>query len=107
LASIDFDDFEPKLIETKFATEGKIQKRSLVNDSLFNVEAWKFNSGASNPLKPKKLQIIAVITGQIEIKNGNDLVKLRSGEFCLIPACLEQSEIFTKAEAMLLLVEAR
>ncbi len=38
LASIDFNDFEPKLVETKFVTDGKIQKRALVNDPLFNVE---------------------------------------------------------------------
>src|SRR5664279_4551011 len=44
LASIDFSDFEPKLVQTKFVADGKIQKRALVNDVLFNVETWKLNS---------------------------------------------------------------
>ena len=64
LASIDFNDFEPKLVETKFVADGKIQKRALVNDPLFNVESWKLNSGAGGLLKPKKLQIVAVTSGQ-------------------------------------------
>jgi len=106
LASIDFNDFEPKLIETKFIADGKIQKRSLVNNSLFNVEAWKLNSNVSSPLTPKKLQIIVVTDGQIEIKSESADVNLRAGEFCLIPACLEQSEIVAKSNVALLHITA-
>ena len=74
LASIDFSDFEPKLVETKFVADGRIQKCPLVNDPLFNVEAWKLNSGAGDLLKPKKLQIIAVTAGEIGFCNsrGNE-----------------------------------
>jgi mannose-6-phosphate isomerase len=106
LASIDFNDFEPKLVETKFTANGKIQKRPLVNDPLFKVEAWKMNSGASGLLKPKKLQIIAVTAGKIEIKSGVMAVKLSAGQFCLIPASLEQTEVLAKSDAALLRVEA-
>src|SRR5207244_7028021 len=38
LESIDFKDFEPKLVGTKFAADGRLQRRSLVNDPLFIVE---------------------------------------------------------------------
>jgi mannose-6-phosphate isomerase len=123
LASIDFNDFEPKLVETKFTTDGKIRKRPLVNDPLFNVETWKLNSGAVGLLKPKKLQIIAVTGGKIEIKSGLErgrLVRamqslelageppallLSAGQFCLIPASLERTEILAKSDAALLRVE--
>ena len=107
LASIDFNDFEPKLVETKFVADGKIQKRPLVNDPLFNVETWKLNSGASGLLKPKKLQIIAVTAGEIEIKSGSTAVKLSAGQFSLIPASLEQTEILAKSDAALMRVEAK
>lgn len=107
LASIDFNDFEPKLVETKFVADEKIQKRALVNDSLFSVEAWKLNSSVGGFLKPKKLQIVAITDGQIEINGGNNSIKLRAGEFCLIPACLEQSEISAKSDSTLLHIEAR
>jgi mannose-6-phosphate isomerase len=106
LASIDFNDFEPKLAESNFAAAGKIQKRSLVNDPLFNVETWKLNSSASALLKPKKLQIVAVTTGEIEIKSGSTVVKLSAGQFSLIPAGLERAEILAKSDAALLRVEA-
>ena len=105
LTSIDFNDFEPKLVATKFAGD-EIKTRPLVNDPLFNVEAWKLNSGADGLLKPKKLQIVAVTGGQIEIKSGSTIVNLSAGQFSLIPASLERTEILAKSEAALLRVEA-
>src|ERR1039458_7173750 len=59
LASIDFNDFEPALVQSKFSGDTLIQRRSLVDDPLFKVEAWKLNPGARDRLKPKKLQIVA------------------------------------------------
>jgi mannose-6-phosphate isomerase len=106
LASIDFNDFEPKLVETKFVTDGKIQKRPLVNDALFKVEGWKLNSGVGGFLKPKKLQMVAVTSGGIEIKSNSTPVILSAGQFSLIPASLERTEILATAEAALLHVEA-
>ena len=105
LASIDFNDFEPKLVETQFAGN-EVKVRSLVNNPLFNVETWKLSSGTSGLLTPKKLQIIAVTTGQIEIKSGSTSVNLSAGQFSLIPASLEQTEVLAKSDAALLRVEA-
>jgi mannose-6-phosphate isomerase len=106
LASIDFNDFEPKLAGTKFIADGKIQKRPLVNDPLFNVETWKLDSGAGGLLKPKKLQIVAVTAGEIGIKSGATGVSLSVGQFCLIPASLERTEIPATSASTLLRVEA-
>jgi mannose-6-phosphate isomerase len=105
LASIDFNDFEPKLVETKFAGS-EVKVRSLVDDPLFNVEAWKLDSEANAFLNPKQLQIIAVTGGQIEIKCGSTIVNLSAGQFSLIPASLERTEIVAKSAAALLRVEA-
>jgi mannose-6-phosphate isomerase len=106
LASIDFSDFEPGLVETKFAADGKIQKRALVNDPLFNVEAWKLNSVASRMLKPQRLQILAATAGEVEIKDGSVAIHLSAGQFCLIPAGLERTEVLAKSDAALLRIEA-
>ncbi len=106
LASIDFNDFEPKLVETNFSADGNIQKRSLVNDPLFNVETWGLKPGANGPLKSKKLQIVAVTTGKIEVKSGSTTVNLSAGQFSLIPASLEGTEITAASDAVLLRVEA-
>ncbi len=106
LASIDFNDFEPKLVATSFVTDGNVQKRALVNDPLFNVEAWQLVFGAAGLLKSKKLQIVAVTAGQVEIKSGTTTVNLSAGQFCLIPSSLDRTEVLATSTAALLLVEA-
>jgi mannose-6-phosphate isomerase len=106
LASIDFADFEPKLVETKFSGDDKIKSRSLVRDPLFNVEHLEIKSGASAKLKPRKLQIIAAVRGELEVRNDLVPVKLSAGQFCLIPATLNQTKVFAKSNSALLRVEA-
>ena len=112
LASIDFNDFEPRLVETTFSggqmnvAAGAIQKCSLVKDPLFNVEAWKLRPGANGLLEPNKLQIIALTGGSVEINGGSASVSLSAGAFSLIPASLERTEIIAKSAAALLRVEA-
>jgi mannose-6-phosphate isomerase len=104
LASIDFSDFEPPLIQNKFSgTEVKI--RQLVSDPLFNVENMEMKKGAVTGLKEQKLQIVAVVSGQIEIKGDLEVVNLSAGQFCLVPACLKESEARSKSDATLLRVE--
>ena len=107
LASIDFNDFEPKLVETQFTADGQIQKRPLVSDPLFNVVAWQLNNPSTGGwLKPNKLQIVAATTGAVEIQSGTTTVKLSAGQFSLIPASLGRTEIRAQSAATLLCVEA-
>jgi mannose-6-phosphate isomerase len=106
LASIDFNDFAPALAQGKFTGDALIQRCSLVDDPLFKVETLKLNPGAHDRLKPKKLQIVAATRGQVEITSGSTSVKLSAGQFSLIPADLERTEVLAKSEAALLRVEA-
>jgi mannose-6-phosphate isomerase len=106
LASIDFNDFEPKLVATKFAADGPLQKRSLVSDPLFSVEAWKLARGKSCGLKPTQLQILAVTAGAVAIQSDSTTVNLSVGQFCLVPAVLEQTEVRAASEAALLYIQA-
>ena len=105
LASIDFNDFEPALVQSKFAGK-EIKARPLVKNPLFNVEAVEMKNGASLELPRRKLQIVAVTSGRPEIKSGSTSVNLAAGQFCLIPACLEQTEIVAKTSALLLRIAA-
>ncbi|MGD0745214.1 MAG: type I phosphomannose isomerase catalytic subunit [Verrucomicrobiota bacterium] len=105
LASIDFGDIEPALVQGKFAGQ-EIKTRPLVKDPLFNVEAMEMKSGGRLELKPRKLQIIAVVRGQLEVRNKPISFELPAGQFCLVPAGMEQTEIGVKSGAMFLLVEA-
>jgi mannose-6-phosphate isomerase len=106
LASIDFNDFEPKLAGETFADYDKIKSRSLVRDPLFNVEHLEIKSSTSLNLKPHKLQIVAAVRGELEVKSHSLPVKLSAGQFCLVPASLERTEVFAKSDAALLRVEA-
>jgi mannose-6-phosphate isomerase len=106
LASIDFGDFEPSLVEQKFSGDDKIKMHPLVCDPLFNVEAVEMKTGTSLNLKPCKLQIVATVRGQLEIKSGSVSVNLAAGQFCLVPACLERTEVLAKSGVTLLRVEA-
>jgi mannose-6-phosphate isomerase len=106
LASIDFHDFEPALVQGKFIGDTLIQRRLLMDDPLFKVVKWKLNPGARDRLKPKKLQIVAVTRGEVEITSGSTSVKLSAGQFGLIPAGVERTEVLAKSDAALLRVEA-
>jgi mannose-6-phosphate isomerase len=105
LVSIDFNDFEPALVQSEFAGS-EIKSRPLVNGPLFYVEALEIKNGASLNLKPRKLQIVAVVHGRLEIKSGSVSVNLAAGQFCLVPACLEETNIVVKSGATLLRAEA-
>ena len=104
LASINFNDFEPALVRTAFASDGVIQKRALVQDTLFNVEAWKIESQKEAPLRPLSLQIIAVTKGQLEVRSGKEGAKISAGQFCVVPAESANARIIAHADAELLRV---
>jgi len=106
LASIDFNDFEPKLVETKFSGDDKIKSRLLVRDKLFNVGHLELKTGAAAKLKEQKLQVVAVVKGLIEINSNSETENLCAGQFCLIPASLERTEILARSDAAILQVEA-
>jgi mannose-6-phosphate isomerase len=106
LASIDFNDFEPKLVQTPFITDGGVQKRSLVKDPLFDVEAWQVASGVRSEFAPHQLQIVAVTGGEIAVQSGSTRVNLSAGQFCLIPAGVESTSLVASANASVLRVAA-
>ena len=106
LASIDFNDFEPSLAAGKPFDNGRVKSRPLVQNPLFNVEYLEMKAGASRQLKPRKLQIVAVVGGHIKIQQSSGTLELRAGQFCLVPAILERMEIVAHSEASWLHVEA-
>jgi len=105
LASINFEDFEPGLLPGQFARTGTWENRPLVDDPLFTVEARRTNEAANLALKPKQLQIIAVLRGKLELSTRDTRLSLSSGQFCLVPASLEQVVARSTGESLLLLVE--
>ena len=106
LASIDFNDFEPSLVQVPFSGDGLIKSRRIVDSPLFTVHNLELKQGAKSFLAEKKLQIIAIVRGTLEIQGGTDTITLVPGQFCLIPAELNAAEMIAKADASVLRVEA-
>jgi mannose-6-phosphate isomerase len=106
LASIDFNDFEPALVSSKYSGDNKIRSRAIVRDRLFNVDHLEMKNGARTVLTENKLQILAIIRGRLEVRSeGNSLI-LDAGQFCLIPAELQTTDVSAEADTSLLGVEA-
>jgi mannose-6-phosphate isomerase len=93
LASINFQDFEPKKIESKLVPADGFEKRTLVKDRLFDVALVKLASGRPANMTSDRLQIFGVLTGEMEVKSGGEKLIVGSGQFCLIPACLSDVEV--------------
>ena len=106
LASIDFNDFEPALVDSTPEADGKIRRRALVKDPLFETDLLEMPAGTAYRLPPRQLQILAVTNGTVRIQSGATSVSLSAGQFSLIPASLGQTEILASSEAVLLCVRA-
>ena len=96
LASIDFNDYEPALLPRAFVPNGACKKRPLVRDRLFTVEAYEAGAGVDVPLPPGKMQIIALLTGRLQVGDRAGLLPLAAGQFCLVPASLRQVTLSAK-----------
>lgn len=112
LANIDFNDFEPQPVSERFSGSGKIKSRILVRDEFFDIEQLELKAGAAGKLKDRQLQIVAVVSGEVEVKTASKLaggppaLRLMAGQFALVPACLEKIEVQANSNTTLLRVEA-
>jgi mannose-6-phosphate isomerase len=105
LACIDFNDFEPSLLPRAFVQTGPQKGRPLVRDPLFTADAHETSAGASMPLRPNKMQIIALLAGQVQVCHGQATLTLAPGQFCLVPASLAQVTLRAETPATYLRVE--
>ncbi len=106
LASIDFQDFEPSLLPSVSVQNGAQRERALVRDPLFTAESHQVDVGADMPLRPNKLQIIGLVAGRVEVREGQGTIALVPGQFCLVPASLAQVVVRAQTPAVILRVEA-
>jgi mannose-6-phosphate isomerase len=107
LASIDFNDFEPGLVEAEFVNGPNFKRRHLVQDPLFNVHEMMVETSESILLK-ECLRILTVVKGLAVVIDGNGKTSLplKAGQFCLMPACLQNSKIKADQQTTFLCIEA-
>src|SRR5262249_45011739 len=106
LASINFNDFEPGLISSEFSEQGNGRVRPLVRDRLFSVDLHEFDEGKMLTLAAAKMQIVPVLTGPWTVEAGQGNVSLGPGQFCLLPASLQEGVMWASRTTSFLCVEA-
>jgi len=98
LASIDFSDFEPSLIQNKWSRNPTISIRFLVDDPLFRVDACKVKRGQRFHLRIPAAHILAVVKGRLELTWHDHNLLLKAGDFVLLPASLERVTLLAQTQ---------
>ncbi|MBI3848696.1 MAG: class I mannose-6-phosphate isomerase [Verrucomicrobia bacterium] len=93
LASINFNDFEPSLIQSQWTPMGDGQTRRLVDDPLFRIDALEIRSGNAMLLRKPGLRIIGLLKGRLIVGSDAHSVELLPGQVCLLPAGLKVAEL--------------
>jgi len=107
LASIDFQDFEPGLIASKYSRNRTFKVRYLVDDPLFRVDACLVKRGQRFHLRSDSVQVLGLVGGRLEIRHeaSGQAVRLEAGQFCLLPACLDRASVQAERQSEFLLVQ--
>jgi len=106
LASIDFADYEPRSIASKYSPNPKFAVRLLVDDPLFKVDACRVQRRGRFHLRSESLQILGMVRGRLQVTHDKAELALKAGEFCLLPASLGRVSFLADAAAEFLHVQA-
>jgi mannose-6-phosphate isomerase class I len=106
LASIDFNDFEPGLVSEKFIGSNGLTYRTLVNDPLFAIHEYRAESGAELSIKSGKPRVVAAVNGKLVVRGGSVDVSLSNGEFCLVPAQMNDASVRAEENGIFLVATA-
>jgi mannose-6-phosphate isomerase len=88
LASINFDDVEPRALHTKFSQNPVLKMRWLVHEEAFTVDAYKAKRPTRFHFNNPAPYIIGVVRGKLRATHGENELMLQGGQFGLFPACL-------------------
>jgi mannose-6-phosphate isomerase len=105
LASINFNDYEPALITSKYSRNPKFAVRYLVHDPLFHVDACKVKRGERFYLSSDGVQILAVIKGRLRAAHGEQEMRLGPGGFVVLPASLGRTTVNAETQTEFLQVQ--
>ena len=105
LASIDFQDFEPSLIKSKYSRHDRIELRPLVADPLFRVDALRVGEAQHFHLRSSGLQVLGLLRGSLVMRHGEEELRLKAGDFALLPASLERVMLTAETQIEMLQVQ--
>jgi mannose-6-phosphate isomerase len=105
LASINFADFEPGPIQSKYSRNPILKVRYLVNDPLFRIDACQVKRGQHFYLRSQSLQILGLLRGRLLAQHGAHELRLKAGDFVLLPASLDRVRLTAETRVEFLQVQ--
>jgi len=106
LASMDFNDFEPSLIESRPSGGPGPSVRSLADCELFKVDLIAVEAGQNLTWRGPRPTIVGVVEGRLLVVGDQVQVHLSAGQFCLLPAGLEEAKLRAETPSRFLRIEA-
>jgi len=99
LASINFEDFEPRLIGSQYSRNLVMKVRYLVDNNLFRVDATQVKRNQRFYIRSESVQIIGVLKGTLTFSANGQEVPAGAGEFLLLPAALDKVTVIAGNQA--------
>jgi len=106
LASIDFNDFEPRPIRSLYSDNPVMKVRYLVDDPLFRVDAFQIKRGQRFYLQSDSVHCIGMLKGRLKVAFEEEELFLGAGQFVLLPASLGRTAFHADTPVELLYVQA-
>ncbi len=106
MASIDFDDFEPGLIESSDCASAPGNIRELVRHPLFHIDELRGQAEGSipDPRRPGNPGVLGVVRGHLTVSGAGETVSVPAGGFVLLAASLQTARLTTGPDSVLLSV---
>ena len=98
LDSINFEDFEPRLIASRYSRNEVMKVRFLVENELFRVDATQVKRGQRFYIRGESVQIIGVLKGKLNLAAAEHSVTATAGEFVLLPAALGKVTLLAETQ---------
>ena len=105
LASINFDDFAPSPITSKYSLNETFKVRFLVDDPLFRVDTCRVRRGQRFHMRSASAQVLGLVRGRLAVTHDETILLLKAGEFCLLPACVGRVTVTAETQAEFLHVQ--
>jgi mannose-6-phosphate isomerase len=102
LACIDFNDFEPELVQTPWHTSQGVRRKALVQSDLFRVDQVGLPPQSTLMIEGGQMRILAVVEGAIQLSSASGSLRVVAGQFCLLPASMPEAQVGNAAPATLL-----
>lgn len=107
LASIDFDDFEPSLVDAPWHGRREMRVRSLVAHDFGVLEVHTAGViPTSTHFHDAMPTILVTVNGHVVLQGGGEMLSLTAGQFALLPASVRDTSLLAQPDTKMLWVTA-